>query len=294
MKSPQLIFWHAVAVLTVAVWGGSFVSTKVLLNAGFLPTHIYLIRFVFAYLILLAVCHGKILADSLKHELMLACCGLFAGSVYFIAENTALGLSYASTVSLIVCANPLMTMILGGILYKSERLNRRQVAGSLLTLAGMILVVLNGKFILKHSPAGDFLAFLAAFVWTVYSLIVRPLSEKYSALFISRKIFFYGSLSTLPVLVFVGFDVPWQAFRNPSVIGNFLFLGIVASLLGYVAWNKVLNVIGTVLASNYIYSIPLVTIVISVIVLDERITPVAMLGTACILAGMILAEYRKR
>lgn len=294
MKGSHWIFWHAVAVLTVAVWGGSFVSTKVLLNAGFLPTHVYLLRFVFAYLILLAVCHKKILSDSLKHELMFLVCGITAGSIYFIAENTALKLSYASNVSLIVCANPLMTMVLGGILYKGERLNARQVAGSLMTLFGMILVVLNGKFILKNSPVGDFLAFVAAFVWTVYSLVVRPLSEKYSALFISRKIFFYGSLTTLPVLLFIGVDIPWKSFREPSIVFNFLFLGIVASLMGYVAWNKVLNVIGTVLASNYIYSIPLVTIVISVIVLNERITPVAMLGTACILAGMILAEYRKR
>lgn len=265
MKSSHLLLWHFLAVFTVAVWGASFVSTKILLNAGFLPTHVYLLRFAFAYLILLAVSHERLFAKTLKHEAILACCGLTAGSIYFIAENTALGLSLVSNVSLIVCANPLLTMVFGGLLYRSERLGKRQVAGSLLTLCGMVLVVLNGKFILELSPAGDLLAFVAALVWTVYSLIVRPLSESYSALFISRKIFFYGALTSLPVLLFVGVDIPWRAFKNPVVAGNFLFLGIVASLFGYVIWNKALRVIGTVLASNYIYAIPLVSIVLSVI-----------------------------
>lgn len=294
MKSSHLLLWHFLAVFTVAVWGASFVSTKILLNAGFLPTQVYLLRFAFAYLILLAVSHERLFAKTLKHETMLACCGLTAGSIYFIAENTALGLSLVSNVSLIVCANPLLTMVFGGLLYRSERLGKRQVAGSLLTLCGMVLVVLNGKFILELSPAGDLLAFVAALVWTVYSLIVRPLSESYSALFISRKIFFYGALTSLPVLLFVGVDIPWRAFKNPVVAGNFLFLGIVASLFGYVIWNKALRVIGTVLASNYIYAIPLVSIVLSVIFLHERITPVAVLGAFLILFGMVLAEYRKK
>lgn len=289
-----MLFWHFLAVFTVAVWGASFVSTKILLNAGFLPTHVYLLRFAFAYLILLAVSHERLFAKSFRDEVMLACCGLTAGSIYFIAENTALEFSLVSNVSLIVCANPLLTMIFGGLLYRSERLGKRQFAGSILTLCGMVLVVLNGKFILDLSPVGDLLAFVAALVWTIYSLIVRPLSERYSTLFISRKIFFYGALTSLPVLFFVGTDIPWAAFKNPVVAGNFLFLGIVASLFGYVIWNKALRVIGTVLASNYIYAIPLFSIVLSVIFLHERITPVAVLGACLILCGMVLAEYRKK
>lgn len=294
MKNSSSLLWHFLAVFTIAVWGASFVSTKILLNAGFLPTHVYLLRFALAYLILLAVSHERIFAKNFRHEAMLACCGLTAGSIYFIAENTALEFSLVSNVSLIVCANPLLTMIFGGLLYRSERLRKHQVVGSILTLCGMILVVLNGKFILEISPVGDLLAFVAALVWTIYSLMVRPLAECYSSLFISRKIFFYGALTSLPVLFFVGVDIPWAAFENPVVAGNFLFLGIVASLFGYVIWNKVLRVIGTVLASNYIYAIPLVSIVLSVVFLHERITPVAVLGACLILFGMVLAEYRKR
>lgn len=292
MKNPSLFLWHILAILTVSVWGASFVSTKILLNAGFLPTHIYLLRFLFAYLILLLLSHDKFFADSWKHEGMLACCGLTAGSIYFIAENTALEYSLVSNVSLIVCANPLLTMIVAGALFPGERLNRRQIAGSVITLCGMALVVLNGKFILKLSPVGDILAFAAALAWTVYSLIVRPLSGCYSSLFISRKIFFYGTLTSLPVLALVGLDVLWAAFKNGQVVAHFLFLGVVASLFGYVVWNRALRVIGTVLASNYIYAIPLVSMILSVLFLSERITVFACIGAGLILFGMILAEWQ--
>ncbi|MCI5599713.1 MAG: DMT family transporter [Hallerella porci] len=294
MKNSRMSLWHFLAILTIIVWGASFVSTKVLLNAGFLPTQVYLLRFLLAYLILLGLSHQKFYAGNWKDELLLACCGLTAGSIYFIAENTALGLSYVSNVSLIVCANPLFIMIATGIFFAGERLNKRQITGSLITLCGMILVVLNGKFILKVSPVGDLLAFVAAIVWTVYSLIVRPLSLRYPTLYITRKIFFYGSLTSIPVLFATGADIPWRAFQNPIVAGNFLFLGIIASLFGYIVWNKVLKMIGTVLASNYIYAVPLVSILCSVIFLRERMTLVAILGAALILCGMLLAETKKK
>ena len=59
-------------------------------------------------------------------------------------------------------------------------------------------------------------------------------------------------------------------------------------------WNKVLKQLGTVLASNYIYAIPLVTIVTAILALGERITSVAILGAFAIVAGMVLAEIKKK
>ena len=93
-------------------------------------------------------------------------------------ENTALTLSPSSNVSLIVGTNPLLIMIFGGLLYKGERLCKRQIVGSLITFVGMVLVVLNGKFILKLSPVGDFLAFSSGVMWAIYSLVIRQLNGK--------------------------------------------------------------------------------------------------------------------
>lgn len=300
MKSGSLALWHLLAILTVAFWGTSFVSTKVLLNHGFTAVQIFTLRFAVTYLILLVASHRQFCCSNWKHELVMFICGITGCTLYFWAENTALTLSPSSNVSLIVCTNPLLTMIFGGILYKAERLGKRQVTGCLITFVGMVLVVLNGKFILKLSPVGDMLAFTSSVMWAVYSLVVRRLNGVYSTLFITRKMFFYGALTSIPAL-FVeaggnaskAFDIPWHNFAEPVVSLNFLCLTVFSSLFGYLIWNKVLKQLGTVLASNYIYAIPLVTIITAVIALGEHITPVAITGAVAIVAGMVLAEMIK-
>ena len=285
------------------MWGTSFVSTKVLLTHGFSAVQIFTLRFVITYLMLLAFSHKHFRCKNWKHELILFICGITGCTLYFWAENTALSLSPSSNVSLIVCTNPLLIMIFGGILYKSERLGARQIIGCLLTFVGMVLVVLNGKFILKLSPVGDFLAFGSAVVWAIYSLVIRKLNGEYSTLFITRKVFFYGATTSVPVMLiehatkgdtgsFLG--VPWQNFTEPVVALNFLCLTVFSSLFGYLVWNKVLKQLGTVLASNYIYGIPLVTIITAVIALGERITIVALAGAAAIVTGMVMAEFKRK
>ncbi|MBP5246436.1 MAG: DMT family transporter [Fibrobacter sp.] len=294
LKNMRLAVWHVVALLVMAMWGGSFISTKILLHAGFLSTQIFILRFALAYVVLLIFYHKKLFSDSILDELRLLICGITAGSLYFIVENKALEYSFASNVSLIICMNPLLLMLVAGLIYKSERLNRRQILGSFVTFLGMILVVLNGKFILKLSPVGDLLALWAAISWIVYSLVVRPLMTRYTSFFITRKILFYGIVTGLPVFFIFSPDVPWMAFADPVVLGNYLFLALIASLLCYVLWNKVMHSIGMVLASNYVYTNPLFTILIAAIVLRERITIIAFFGAALILLGMLLAEYKKR
>lgn len=285
-------FWHLMAVLTVTIWGTSFVSTKILLGYGFSAVFIFFMRFVFTYLLLLVLSHDAWRAKNWKDELTMMVGGVMGGTLYFWMENTALTLSPSSNVSLIVCTNPLLIMITVSLLFKKERLNVRQIIGSLLTFVGMVLVVLNGRFFLHLSPKGDLLAFGAAVVWVVYSISMRRLHGKYSTLFITRKVFFYSCLTALPLLLCDQNDIPWENIKIPVVILNFLLLALLSSLFGYLVWNMVLKNLGTVFASNYIYAIPLVTIITAVIVLEERITWVAMLGAVAIVVGMVMAERK--
>ncbi len=83
------------------MWGASFVSTKVLTNHGLGPVEIYIYRFVMAYVLVLCVCHKKLMANSWRDELLFAVCGLCGGSIYFIAENNAVNYTRVSDVSMI-------------------------------------------------------------------------------------------------------------------------------------------------------------------------------------------------
>ena len=282
--------YHIAALFTVAVWGATFVSTKVLIANSLTPAEIFLLRFAIAYACIRPVSRGRLWAAGWRDELTLAAAGVTGGSLYFLTENMALEFAPASNVSLIVCTAPVWTALLLSLAYRSERMTRRQAAGSALAFAGMVLVVLNGRFVLHLSPRGDLLALSAALLWMVYSLVIKRVGGRYPAIFITRKVFFYGLLTILPVFLFQPFSVDAGVLARPAVWGNLLFLGIIASMLCYILWNAAMHRLGAVRTTNYIYINPLVTILTAAICIGERITAAALAGAALILYGMWRAE----
>ena len=274
-KYPEYRY-HLAALFAVAVWGATFVSTKVLIANSLTPAEIFVLRFALAYVCILPFARERLLAANLRDELLLAAAGLSGGSLYFLTENIALEYAPASNVSLIVCTAPVWTAVAMSLAYRGERMSRRQIAGSALAFAGMVLVVLNGHFVLQ--------------LWMVYSLVVKRIGGRYPAVFITRKVFFYGLLTILPVFAFHPFAVEREVLARPAVWGNLLFLGVVASMLCYLLWNAVMHRLGTVRTTNYIYINPLVTIVTAALCIGERITPAALAGAALILYGMWRAE----
>ncbi len=279
-----------IALLVAIIWGTTFVSTKKLLAAGLGPKDILFYRFLLAYVAIWFFGSRKLLAKSIKDELLLLVCGLCGGSLYFLAENTALEITFASNVALIVCTAPIITAILSHIILKTERLRLNLLYGSFIALAGVALVVFNGRFILKVNPLGDILTLSAAFVWAIYTITLKFLDNKYSSFFITRKVFFYGMLTILPVFLFDPLKTSTDILFQPMVAINLLYLGFIASLACFVLWNLCLKHLGAVSTTNYVYVIPLVTFITSAFFLDERITFVAIIGAAFIISGVYIAE----
>ena len=281
---------YIVALAIVVVWGCTFVQTKIVINAGMRPDTIFFFRFVIAYILLLPFAGRRFFFSSIKDEFWALVLGVTGGSLYFVTENYALAYGYCSNVSLIVCLTPLVTALLVGRFYPTERLGRAGVVASLVALVGMALVVYNGNFILALSPLGDILAFAACLCWATYSLVIRFLQGKYSNLLITRKVFGYGLLTILPMLLWRGIDTAPLATGGVAVWGNLLFLGCVASMLCFWGWNWCLEKIGTVSATNLIYLNPVIAIVTSAVVLDERVTVVAMAGAVLILVALFMLD----
>lgn len=278
------------AFFVVCIWGTTFVQTKVLINAGLTPEEIFFFRFVLAYVMIVPFAGRRLFMNSVRDELVAIALGLTGGSLYFITENTALIYGYCSNVSLLVCVTPLTTAFLMGWLYPSERMNRKALLGSCVALFGVALVVFNGNFVLKLSPLADGLAFAACLCWTFYSVLMKYIQSRYGTLFIMRKVFGYGLLTIMPM--FIGNMPRWGMVIDggAAVWGNVLMLGCVASMLCFTLWNYVLDRLGTVRATNFIYFNPVVTMAASWLVLDECITWIALLGACLVLVGMYCAE----
>ena len=288
-------FYHLVAFITVAIWGTTFVSTKVLMLHGLSPAQIFTLRFFMAYVLMLCFNHRRLFASSWRDEGRMMLLGITGGSLYFLSENEAMNFTTTTNTSLIVCSCPLFATLLVRMVYKvSSRIHIVQLLGSLLAFVGMIIVVLNGRFVLHLSPVGDALAFTACMCWAIYSLLMKSVSNHYGAAFITRKVFFYGVLTILPYYLFIPGFPPIEVFSRPQVFGNLLFLGCLASMICFLTWNWCISKLGTVKATNWVYFNPITTMIFASWVLNEKITPYFLVGATCILLGMYVADKKTR
>ncbi len=285
--------YNIIAIAVVAVWGTTFISTKILIGYGLAPQEIFFYRFITAYAGIWVISSRKLFADNLKDEFLLFLAGLTGGSVYFYTENSALGITQAANVAFILCITPLITAVLTKLFNRGETLSKNLFLGSAIALAGVALVVFDGVKVLKVSPAGDLLTLAAALSWGFYGVIIRRLETRYDSVFITRKVFFYGALTILPVFIFEPLDMSVLLASPVKVWLNLAFLSLVASLLCFWVWNVVIHRIGVVRTTNYVYLSPLVTLLASSLILGERMGPVAIGGAVCILAGVYLAGRKK-
>lgn len=295
MAKSRNFWYHILAVITVAIWGTTFVSTKILIGNGLNPTEIFLYRFVLAYAGILFVAGKRMFANNLWDELTLLLAGITGGSLYFITENTALQLTTASNVAMIIAITPLLTTLLSSLFFKSERLHRpiRVIVGSLIALIGVAAVVYNGNFVLKINPLGDVLSFAAALSWAVYSLLIKRITKHYPTVFVTRKVFGYGILTMLLYQLIHPTSFHWSTLTVTSVWTNLLFLGLIASMACFAIWNLIVKKIGTVKPSNYLYINPVVTMITASLILGEQVTLLSLIGITGVLLGVYISEHRR-
>ena len=295
--------YHLLALFVAAVWGETFVSTKVLIGAGMHPVAIFFIRFLLAYVgiwLYIGLTRQKTrLWYGWKDELVFLLLGVTGGSFYFLAENNALAYTQATNVAFLVCSAPLLTAIFTLLFRRfgkgrfaegleNIRLGFPLIGGTILALFGMALVVFDGKG-LHLSVRGDLLAICAALCWAVYSLFMGQMSRDYGAVTPTRKVFFYGLLTILPFMGGMQESFSPALLSQTAVWTNLLFLGLLASLICFILWNLVMDKLGNVTSTNYVYLNPVFTLLTAMALLGERMTLMAGIGCAAILLGVIWA-----
>lgn len=296
-NSKAMALTHLAGIIVIAIWGASFISSDALLKEGMGPIEIYVYRFVVAYILMVFISHKKWMANSWQDEGLFLLCGLLAGSVYYVAENVALMYTSTTNVSLLTSTSPLFTAMIVGLLYKSERPNGGAMLGSAIAFLGVGCVIFNSAFLengtgFKVGPIGDLLSLAAAMSWAIYSVILRRLNVLYDSFFITRKTFFYGLLTSIPIWLATGpVHNPIDMLTNKVVLLNVGFLGVGASLVAFIMWANVVKRMGAVNANNYLYLQPIFTLILSLMLIpNEHITIVGITGIVLILGGLWLGD----
>ncbi len=287
-KSP--VMGHLFAIFCVTAWGTSFLISKSLMSK-LAPAQLMWLRFVIAYLAMWAVCpRWQFLG---KEEWRVFFLSLIGNTLYFFSENTALQLTQATNVSILVSSAPIISILLMRFFHQGDRLSPRKLIGIVLAFLGVLLVVFNGVFVLKLNPVGDALALMAALFWALYGFLAKPILEKHDSALITRKLMFYGIITSAPLLLMEGH--PFSALHE-LIFRDFcglFYLGLICSALCYLLWNHAIDRLGALTANLYVYAVPLVTMLSSALFLREIITGVGMLGIILVVGGMMLSSFER-
>lgn len=285
---------HIAAIITIVIWGSTFIATKILLK-HMNPIEILFLRFLLGFAVLILAYPKMLKLKDRKQELVFAGAGLCGICLYYLLENIALTYTMASNVGVIVSIAPFFTAVLFQILMPAEeRLTLNFFIGFLVAMIGICLISFNGaRLELNHT--GDILSIAAAIVWAFYSMLTKKISTYgYNTIQTTRRTFAYGIVFMIPTLFWFDFDIELQTLLQPECVFNLIYLGVGASALCFVTWNYAIKFLGAVKTSVYIYAIPVITVITSAIILKEHITIMALAGTAMTLAGLFLSERKQK
>ena len=280
---------HLLAFGTIVVWAITFVATTYVL-ADFTPLDVLLVRMVIAVLALYAVKPKFLKLKSPKHEWCFAGAGIFGVTLYFMLENYALTYTYSGNCSVIVSTAPFFVAIVMRIVGGDEKLTKFFFIGFVVAILGVGLIAFNGQA-LQLNPLGDLLSLLAAMSWAGYNLFIKKMENYgYDTLMSTRRIFLYGLLFSMMIMPFTPHHFTFSAFFKPMNLLSFLFLGLLASALCFVAWSKAISKIGAVKTSVYIYLSPVITIVMAWLLLGDPFLPTTIAGAVLALIGLVISQ----
>lgn len=292
MDKKRELTGHLFSLITIFVWGTTFISTKILLEI-LTPIEILFLRFIVGFVVLMIAYPHRLKIKDRKQELYFAAAGICGVTLYYLLENVALTYTFASNVGVIISIAPFFTAIFAHRFLDGEKLKLPFFIGFSVALVGIFLISFHGKNNLELNPMGDILAIAAAIVWAAYSILTKKISTfQYNSIQSTRRVFFYGLVFMVPALFLFDFQPDFQALMQPIPLFNILFLGLGASALCFVTWSSAVQILGAVKTSAYIYMVPVITVVTSMLVLHETITGASVIGIILTLAGLLISEKK--
>ena len=176
---------------------------------------------------------------------------------------------------------------------RAPRPGKAFFVGFVLSMAGITLISVAQGEALDVDFIGCGLTLGAAFCWGAYGVCIELTEASgYTSLQVTRKVFFWGLLFSLPFIWLNRLDLSLDRFAKPEMLFCILYLGLGASALCFAAWNKAVVLIGSVATNVYIYLMPVITLVASALILREPVTLFSVGAIGLIVLGLWLSQRK--
>jgi drug/metabolite transporter (DMT)-like permease len=282
---------HLLLALVVVVWAGSYAAIKALIDDGLAAPDIALGRYLVAapgFAIALILTRG--LPGLGRRDLArLVVAGVLVVAVYHLSLNAGERLTTAGTASVVVAAAPGIALAMV-VAIGQERFSRRRAAGLAISFAGVVVVVLlgSGQRVSFANAHGPLLVLAAPVAFAAYNVIVKPLLPRYGVLPVTAAASLIGTAALIPFAG--GATVRRVSDLDAEGVALLLYLGLAATLAGYIGWSRGLRQLDASRTVAYLYGVPVVAIVIGALTLGEHVTVWLGLGAVLVVAGVALAQ----
>lgn len=212
--------------------------------------------------------------------------GIFGVSLYFIFENVGVKHTTTANVALILATIPVFTLILENIKNKNKS-TKTQIIGVMLSVIGIALIVLvKDKISLSlKNTFGDMMVLLSSLSWVIYTFVIGKLKGKYDGIELTFYTSIFGTIFLIPILFFV------KVQPVSNIVGlNLIYLALVCSGITFIMYLWTLKILGPVVVNTYINVQPIVSVLISIFVLKEKIYPMQLFGALIIMLGVYLVN----
>ena len=281
---------YFLVILAMVFWGFTFVSFK-FANQSFRPITIVTFRlfvslfFLFGFALLFKRLN-RIRKKDQKWFLLMAIAEPF---FYFLGEAYGLTLVSATVGAVIISTIPLITPF-GAYYVFREKLTRMNYLGLVISFGGVLLVILNKSGGLSANPLGILLMFVAVLSAVGYTLVVKRLAEDYTPITMTAYQSLYGLILFIPLfLIFEVPDLDLVRVTTPSLLAV-VYLGVFGSGICFIFMAIGIRELGAAKANIFANLIPVVTAILSFLLLKEAMPLLKILGIFIVIVGLLLSQ----
>lgn len=282
---------HLAVLSVVVLWAGSFSVIKELLDDGVAAGDIALLRYAiaapgFAYILWRARgLPGLTRGDATR----VAAAGLLVVVGYHMFLNVGTRYTTSGIAALVVALAPGLTMLFA-LALGLDRISGRRVVGLAVAFTGVAIVVAlgAGSELSFESAKGPLIVLGAPLSFALYNVILKPLLGRYDLLALTAATSLVGTVGLAPFVRGSTLDTVVDARASDAAL--LLYLGVLATLLGYILWNAGLKGLGPTRAVAYAYAIPALAVTFGAVFLDEPVTLWLGVGGALIVGGIATAQ----